>query len=905
MKYDFSTYILNSLNEKDEEQQQSKKPYSTADEIKTKLNDFILDKGVVKYKDKTGKPGDKVSVDTLKEIKNGEGWKDYYKNNKSNDMIKTIIKTTTEQENKNNTIRAFDEDGFNLLGKTIAYRSALTFMNVANTSGEDFKQAAIDAFKDESEYSVKQLENLDSLLDYSAALKTIKNKEKRLNDENNKDNDKVLAKLKETETQLVSPYKYSAIQEVKKTYGKEFQDNRDIFQKSFNDGMATQKEEMSKPDYKWEDPVTKLPPKGFSAKANVVGDKLFKKLEAGAKKADEWIKQQKGLDWAILKLCSLGVHGLVYGGKALYKLLGKVYKRTNLKDSLRFTKKYKEVETQIDIFKKEYDEWANNKSKNKDNKEGQEGQENTEQNSEQNKEDENAKNTILMKFSELLNNYVVPYYYSKLSIIVACVENIDNKYIIRQENNKWSTLNTSTGNLTIIEDNAILAQRMLETVNKKLQDAFNSFGDDPCADAFKSIPQDLKFNSTYSSNYLKWIDKIKEGKIDKEKLKNLLKVYNDKIVKIQFGSYKEFFDYINNAKVAYKECSFPTVKEITIKFNGDEDGGVPGIVTGAKKGENQEEEKPPVTEEVAKEALNNVKYNDGNVYIKYSEYNGTKDFNVSFNKENAEKKEHLEGFTDVYSKYKDVFEEWVKNNKDNKDLQEPINIMKIALGYNNNEEKKEETQEKSKEEVRQKITEIEKKVNDDLNSLKDINELEKLTAQFIELSKDVDNNYSAIYELNKTNLDTQKQEKLNTQFKDANHDIFNKMLYINLSKKMNEVQSAVYNKVMFYLLLESEENGEQDSYDKLISVLTKDISLENIDKIKEVYNAFAKEMIEWYNSLNDEQKAAIEKFKNDPLALYLARKTLKKPKEENQDEKPKEEKNEEHQEKSGENNQES
>lgn len=587
MKYDFSTYILNSLNENDEPQK-PKKPYSTAAEIKTKLNDFTLDDdGVIKYKDKTGKPGDKVSVDTLKEIKNGEGWKDYYKNNKSNDMIKAIIKTTSEHDNKNNNIRAFDENGFNLLGKTIAYRSALTFMNVANTSGEDFKQAAIDAFKDESEYSVKQLENLDSLLDYSAALKTVKDKEKRLNDENNKDNDKILAKLKETEKQLVSPYKYSAIQEVKKTYGKEFKDNRDIFQKSFNDGMAAQKEEMSKPDYKWEDPVTKLPPKGFSAKANIFGDKLFKKLEAGSKKADEWIKQQKGLDWAILKLCSLGVHGLVYGGKALYKLLGKVYKRTNFKDSLRFTKKYKEVESQIDIFKKEYDEWANNKSKNKENKEGQEGQENTEQN----KEDENAKNTILIKFSELLNNYVVPYYYSKLCIIVACVENIDNKYIIRQENNKWSTLNTSTGNLTIIEDNAILAQRMLETVNKQLKDAFNSFENDQCADAFKSIPQDLKFNSTYSSNYLKWIDKIKEGKIDKEKLKNLLKVYNDKIIKTQFGSYKEFFEYINNAKVAYKECGFPTVKEITIKFNGDEDAGVPGVITGAKKEDNKEEEK--------------------------------------------------------------------------------------------------------------------------------------------------------------------------------------------------------------------------------------------------------------------------------------------------------------------------
>jgi hypothetical protein len=798
MKYDFSTYILDKLNEADGEPQQPKKPYSTADEIKTKLNDFILDKGVIKYKDKTGKPGDKVSVDTLKEIKNGEGWKDYYKNNKSNDMIKAIIKTTTEQENKSNTIRAFDEDGFNLLGKTIAYRSALTFMNVANTSGEDFKQAAIDAFKDESEYSVKQLENLDSLLDYSAALKTIKDKEKRLNDENNKDNDKILSKLKETETQLVSPYKYSAIQEVKKTYGKEFQDNRDIFQKSFNDGMAAQKEEMSKPDYKWEDPVTKLPPKGFSAKANVFGDKLFKKLEEGSKKADEWIKQQKGLDWAILKLCSLGVHGLVYGGKALYKLLGKVYKRTNLNDSLRFTKKYKEVESQINIFKKEYDEWEN-KSKNKDNKEGKEGQENTEQNTEQNKEDENAKNTILMKFSELLNNYVVPYYYSKLCIIVACVENIDNKYIIRQENNKWSTLNTSTGNLTIIEDNAILAQRMLETVNKQLKDAFNSFENDTSADAFKSIPQDLKFNSTYSSNYLKWVDKIKEGKIDKEKLKNLLKVYNDKIIKTQFGSYKEFFDYINNAKVAYKECSFPTVKEITIKFNGDEDAGVPGVITGAKK-EETKEEKPE------------EKQNDENEYDT-----------------------------------------------------------------------------------------IVNQINKELKELKSFNELKDVANNFQKAAEDIDTGYKQVKELNNKLPDTQKTE-LKNMFKDDITNVFGKLMYINVSKKMNGItESFSYNKMMMLLLLEN--NGENDNYDDLLNILSNEnMDSETVKKFKEKYEQFAEEMFNWYKELKNNNKdvaAALEKVSSDPLALYLARKTLKK------DEKPKEEKNEEPKEKSGENNQES
>ena len=789
MKYDFSTYILNSLNEADEPQK-PKKPYSTADEIKNKIKDFTLDDGVIKYKDKTGKPGDKVSVDTLKEIKNGAGWKDYYKNNKSDDMIKAIIKTTTEHDNKNNNIRAFDENGFNLLGKTIAYRSALTFMNVANTSGEDFKQAAIDAFKDESEYSVKQLENLDSLLDYSAALKTIKDKEKRLNDENNKDNDKILAKLKETEKQLVSPYKYSAIQEVKKTYGKEFKDNRDIFQKSFNDGMAAQKEEMSKPDYKWEDPVTKLPPKGFSAKANIFGDKLFKKLEASAKKADEWIKQQKGLDWAILKLCSLGVHGLVYGGKALYKLLGKVYKRTNISDNLRFTKKYKEVESQINIFKKEYDEWAN-KSKKNDNKEGKEGQENTEQNTEQNKEDENAKNTILMKFSELLNNYVVPYYYSKLCIIVACVENIDNKYIIRQENNKWSTLNTSTGNLTIIEDNAILAQRLLETVNKQLKDAFNSFENDPCADAFKSIPQDLKFNSTYSSNYLKWIDKIKEGKIDKEKLKNLLKVYNDKIIKIQFGSYKEFFDYINNAKVAYKECGFPTVKEITIKFNGDEDAGVPGVITGAKK-EETKEEKPE------------EKQNDENEYDT-----------------------------------------------------------------------------------------IVNQINKELKELKSFNELKDVANNFQKAAKDIDTGYKQVKELNNKLPDTQKTE-LKNMFKDDITNVFGKLMYINVSKKMNGItESFSYNKMMVLLLLEN--NGENDNYDDLLNILSNEnMDSETVKEFKDKYKTFAEEMFNWYNELKNNNKdvaAALEKVSTDPLALYLARKTLNKPKEEPQ-------------EKSGENNQE-
>ena len=45
-------------------------------------------------------------------------------------------------------------------------------------------------------------------------------------------------------------------------------------------------------------------------------------------------------------------------------------------------------------------------------------------------------------------------------------------------------------------------------------------------------------------------------------------------------------------------------------------------------------------------------------------------------------------------------------------------------------------------------------------------------------------------------------------------------MYINVSKKMNLIESFSYNKMMLLLLLEN--NGENDSYDDLLNILSKE-----------------------------------------------------------------------------------
>ena len=754
MKYDFSTYILDKLNEADEKKKVN--VFDTDESAKTKTfaltDEDSIENWIAKnYKNITLKKDNLIYISP----ENNEEY-----TLKSKFDIKKLYNEI--KEIAGDKAKALNKDGFELLGKTIAYRSALTVWNMINKDGDDFKQAALDVFKDNSEYSIKQLETLDSLLDYSAAVGVVKDKKNRL-DKNEANYETLLKKCNDAETQLATKEKYTIIQQIKKDYEKEFNDKRDVYEKAFNDGMAEQKKEMQGKDYKWKDPATGKEPKG-AEKLNQLGDKAYKMLESGVEKADEFAKKQQGLDKALLTLAVIGVKGMLFGGKVLKNLINEFFKHTNIKGAMRHSAKFNDVVQKIDTFKKEYDEYKKNGN-------------------------DEQKKTILMKFAELMNTHLIPYYYCKLSFIVACVENIEGKYIIKQENNLWNTLNSSTGRVTIIEDNAILIKRLLKEVENKLSEPLKEFGNEPCTDSFKSIPTDFTFKKNYLENFLKWVDRIKEVKMKKleiqrngfkkDKLKNLDKIYNEKVIKNDFNSYQEFLTYIQTVRNFVEQCDLPVAYNLKFTFDGDEDAGVPGVITGAKKEETKEEQK----------------------------------------------------------------------------------------------------EEKSKEEIKQEISEIEQKINKDLNSLKDINGLEKLTSQFIELSKEVNNNYTAIVDLNNKNLDDEKRAKLNEPFHGANKDIFNKMLYINLSKKMNEVQSPVYNKVMFYFLLESEENVVQDSYDKLISVLTKDISLENIDKIKEQYNAFAKDMIEWYKSLNDEQKAAIEKFKDDPLALYLARKTLKKTKE--------------------------
>jgi len=595
MKYDFSTYLTQALNEADNDDKKKVKVFETDDSAKTKTFTLTDQDSVEDWIDKNYK-NIKLKKDNLI-YTSPEDNEEYTLKSKFD--IKKMYNEIKEASG--DKAKALDKDGFELLGKTIAYRSALTVWNIINNSGDDFKQAALDVFKDNSEYSIKQLENLDSLLDYSAAIGVVKDKKNRL-DKNDANYESLLKKCNDTEAKLTTKDNYTTIQQIKKDYEKEFNDKRDVYEKAFNDGMAEQKKDMQAKDYKWKDPATGLPPKGKLAKSNQAADAIFKTIQSGVEKADEFAKKQQGLDKAILSLAVMGVKGMMFGGKMLKKLLTGFLKKTNLKDIMRYTAKFNDVKDKINVFKKEYDEWK---------KYNDAQQQKKEKTDDEKKEEEDRKKTISMKLTELMNTHVIPYYYCKMAIIVACFENIEGKYIIKQENNKWSTYNSGSGRLTIIEDNAILMERILEVVQNQLVKGgvFETLKDESSADAFKGIPKDLKYKKDYADKLLKWKDKIKSvstvSKFNKDNLKNILNVYNEKVIVNGFASYTEFAEYVPTAQGLVKLHDIPVAKEIVIKFDGDEDAGIPGIVTGAKKEETKEEQNPEEDKEYQK-ILNSV-----------------------------------------------------------------------------------------------------------------------------------------------------------------------------------------------------------------------------------------------------------------------------------------------------------
>ena len=602
MKYDFSTYLTQVLNEDEKKKKESNITINKEGNKKVVISSDTTEKELVnffkKYIDdiEIKEEGDKKVY-----VFNGEQGEYTFENKPNLPFDKLYKKALEESKDGDNKLKSLDKDGFELLGKTIAYRSALTVWNIINNSGDDFKQAALDVFKDNSEYSIKQLENLDSLLDYSAAIGVVKDKKNRL-DKNDAKYETLLKKCNETEEKLATKENYTTIQQIKKDYEKEFKDKRDVYEKAFNDGMAEQKKDMQAKDYKWKDPATGQPPKGKLAKSNQAADAIFKSIQSGVEKADEFAKKQQGLDKVILTLAVMGVKGMMSGGKLLKKLLTGFLKKTNLKDIMRYTAKFNNVKDKINVFKKEYDEWK---------KYNDAQQQKKEKTDDEKKEEEDRKKTISMKLSELMNTHVIPYYYCKMAIIVGCFENIEGKYIIKQENNKWSTYNSGSGRLTIIEDNAILMERILEVVNDQLvkKGVFETLKDESSADAFKGIPKDLKYKKDYADKLLKWKDKIKSvstvSKFNKDNLKNILNVYNEKVIVNNFASYAEFAEYVPTAQGLVKLHDIPVAKEIVIKFDGDEDAGIPGIVTGAKKEETKEEQNPEEDKEYQK-ILNSV-----------------------------------------------------------------------------------------------------------------------------------------------------------------------------------------------------------------------------------------------------------------------------------------------------------
>ena len=147
MKYDFSTYILNNLNEDKEPKKKEnitintdgiKKVVISSDTTEKELANFIkkhIDD--IEVKDE----GDKKVY-----VFNGEQGEYTFENKPKLPFDKIYKKALEDSKDGDNKLKSLDKDGFELLGKTVAYRSALTVWNMLNNSGDDFKQAALDVF---------------------------------------------------------------------------------------------------------------------------------------------------------------------------------------------------------------------------------------------------------------------------------------------------------------------------------------------------------------------------------------------------------------------------------------------------------------------------------------------------------------------------------------------------------------------------------------------------------------------------------------------------------------------------------------------------------------------------------------------------------------------------------------
>lgn len=593
------------------------------------------------------------------------------------------------EKDENGNIKPIDKEKFELLGKTIGYRSALAIMK----NGDDFRSAVKDVMADESNMSIKNLENVFEYFSLAGAIKTIYNEKNH-----EKDNKETVKSLNEVLKQLSSTNtRDKAIDMIKHRFGNEYDKNVAIYKNSFDKGLKDIRTAMAKPDFEWKDPATGLPPKGFKGNAAKFLGKTFAQIGSLAENLAKKIPSQHNLENDMARLLVFGVKSLTKGVSFIANLIRGISDAQQMR-KIWSKKKLSDVEDEIDKFLKEFNAWKKKKENSK--QEQPKPEENKDNGSSEQtgatlnaslqqifknilltEDEDNERKELLKKFNELMYSHVLPYYYYKLSNVVYSFEHKDGLYILDYADDKWSTNNTANGKITYIEDNGKLIIKYYTMIKNKLKVVLDEFKDDSSKDAFRNWTK-LKYDSSIQGEFENFLKQFNP----ELPLKGFLEIYNaDVIVDFsQFGKYEKYMGYIDKSYKRIVKCA--NIKPLNktelklaegVKIDSLKTS-IKGILIPANK---------PLSENDFDEILDSMTLVDENS-AKYK-FND-EEYTITTDVEKSRQTVITDRFYNTYEGNNKLYSNWIKNNKEGKeDIIMFLNKFFGIKEYENKEEKEE------------------------------------------------------------------------------------------------------------------------------------------------------------------------------------------------------------------------
>ena len=857
----FNTFVLNFLNEADKE----------------KI--IVDDNGVIqdKVNEKEFTNWLKMNLSKVKLVKNKKtGYEELQYNGKYinpknveygivsiYNKLKSPSSKDFFEKDENGNIKPIDKEKFELLGKTIGYRSALAIMK----NGDDFRSAVKDVMADESNMSIKNLENVFEYFSLAGAIKTIYNEKNH-----EKDNKETVKSLNEVLKQLSSTNdRDNAIDMIKHRFGNEYDKNVAIYKNSFDKGLKDIRTDMAKPDFEWKDPATGLPPKGFKGNATKFLSKTFAQIGSLAENLAKKIPSQHNLENDMARLLVFGVKSLTKGVSFIANLIRGISDAQQMR-KIWSKKKLSDVEDEIDNFLKEFNAWKKKKENSK--QEQPKPEENKDNGSSEQpgatlnaslqqifknilltEDEDNERKELLKKFNELMYSHVLPYYYYKLSNVVYSFEHKDGLYILDYADNKWSTNNTANGKITYIEDNGKLIIKYYTMIKNKLKVVLDEFKNDSSKDAFRGWTK-LKYDSSIQGEFEKFLKQFNP----ELPLKGFLEIYNaDVIVDVsQFGKYEKYMGYIDKSYKRIVKCT--NIKPLNktelklaegVKIDSLKTS-IKGILIPANK---------PLSENDFDEILDSMTLVDENS-AKYK-FND-EEYTITTDVEKSRQTVITDRFYNTYEGNNKLYSNWIKNNKEGKE--DIIMFLNKFFGIkeDENKEEKEELVPADFDEMQNDVDKLEKIFNNtDIFVSENFEETyDKMKKEFDSLDNDI-KQYCG--DDKGKNDKYNKGKNLIAKYKD---DLLPQLWFaIRFLDSETAPKNESYNPFIDYSLLSLLEDEEpKNNEDKGDPEKTEEQQTKEYERLKSYVESLYKKIKELLNA--KDFTGPYEKWKNGVNTLY-------------------------------------